>query len=141
MTNALRRKGSLFPFGPLWDEFLGTGLQAVGANKLGHAPALDVYEDEDGITLSMELPGMDRDDIDVSLENGTLSISGERKADHDTKAEGFHIRERRFGRFHRQMSIPNTVDAHAAKASFDKGVLTIKLPKSEQLKPKRLAID
>jgi len=103
------------------------------------APAVDLYEDKDTLTVQAELPGLKKDDINISLEDGVLTISGERK--NEPKAEGAEYRSERFvGRFQRTVSLPSEVDAEKIKASYTDGVLTVTLPKSEKAKPKQIPI-
>ena len=105
------------------------------------APALDVHEDKDGFTIRAELPGMKREDIEVSLHEGSLSISGERKSEerHDD-AEAYRT-ERFFGRFQRTVTLPTAVAADKVKAAYKDGVLTVTLPKTEEAKPKQIEVN
>jgi len=107
----------------------------------GWNPALDVFEDKDNVFVKIELPGMKKEEIDISLHDGMLTVTGERKQ--ETKSgEGETFRsERFFGRFHRTVSLPTQVDAEKVKASYRDGILTIKLPKSEEAKPKQIEIN
>ncbi len=104
-------------------------------------PAVDVYEDEQGIQLKIEVPGIEEKDIDVRLENSVLTVRGERKLEKETKEENFRRIERRYGSFTRSFTLPNTVDAEHVKAGYDKGVLSIQLPKKEAAKPKQIKIN
>jgi HSP20 family protein len=106
----------------------------------GWNPALDVYEDSDNIVVKAELPGMKKEDIDVSLHDGALSISGERKR--EEKYEGAETcREERFvGRFQRTITLPSPVDAGKVKAQYKDGILSITLPKTEEAKPKHIEV-
>jgi HSP20 family protein len=106
----------------------------------GWTPALDVFDEKDNFVVKAELPGMKKEDIDINVHNGVLTISGERK--HDTeKKEGQTFRsERYFGRFQRSLTLPAAVDVQKVKASYKDGVLTIDLPKAEEAKPKQIAI-
>lgn len=107
----------------------------------GWTPALDVYQDKDNLFVKAELPGMKKEDIDISLEKGVLSISGERK-DEKESGEGENYRsERYFGKFHRSIALPMTFDAAKVSASYTDGVLTVKLPKSEEAKPKQIQVN
>jgi len=107
----------------------------------GWTPALDVWEDKDNVFVRAELPGMKREDIDVSLHNDMLSISGERKQ--ETKEEGSEVyrSERFFGRFQRTVTLPTTVASDKVKAQYVDGILTITLPKAEEAKPKRIDVN
>ena len=141
MTNAMTRSRSLFPFGPLWDEFFKSDLGLAPASTSQLRPALDVSESEDAITVSIELPGLDKDAVQVSIEDGVLTVTGEKKSSEDRKEDSFHIVERRYGSFSRSLTLPTTVNPDQADARFENGVLTIRLPKHEQVKPKRLEIN
>lgn len=106
----------------------------------GWSPALDVYQDKDNVFVKAELPGMKKEEIDISLEKGVLSISGERKHEEES-GEGENYRsERYFGKFHRSIALPTPFDAEHVKASYTDGVLTVKLPKSEEAKPKQIEV-
>jgi HSP20 family protein len=106
----------------------------------GWTPALDVYENKDNFVVKAELPGMKKEDIEVSLHDGSLSISGERQAE-SKHAEGEVYRaERFFGRFQRTVTLPTTVAADKVKAAYNDGVLTITLPKTEEAKPKKIDV-
>jgi HSP20 family protein len=112
---------------------------AQGSNLLsGWTPAFDVYEDKDNFTVVAELPGMKKEDIEVSLHNGSLSISGERKSNRQ-EAEVYRA-ERFFGRFQRTITLPTTVAGDKVKAQYKDGVLTVTLPKTEEAKPKQIDV-
>ena len=102
---------------------------------------MDVYEDEHNITLKIEVPGIEQKDIDVRLENNTLTVRGERKFEKEEKEENFHRVERRYGSFYRAFTLPNTVDADSASADYDNGVLKIKLAKKAEAKPKQIKVN
>ncbi|MGD0798973.1 MAG: Hsp20/alpha crystallin family protein [Acidobacteriaceae bacterium] len=104
-------------------------------------PPVDVYEDAQQLVLKLEVPGIKQEDLDVRLENQTLTIKGERKFEKDEKQENFHRIERRYGSFVRSFTLPETVDASAAKANYDAGVLTISLAKKEAAKPKQVKVE
>jgi HSP20 family protein len=106
----------------------------------GAAPAVDVYEDKENFVVKAELPGMKKEDIDVSLHDGTLSISGERKSEGKVESGEVHRSERFFGRFQRTVALPATVDAGRIKAQYTDGVLTVTLPKAEEAKPKQIDV-
>lgn len=106
----------------------------------GWAPAVDVYEDKDCVMVKAELPGMKKEDIDISLHEGSLIISGERKSE-STVNEGESSRsERFFGRFQRSLELPRPVDPNNVKASYKDGILTVTLPKTEESKPKQITV-
>ena len=104
------------------------------------SPSLDVLEDKDNYFILADLPGLKREDIKVSLEDGTLTISGERKTGTRTEETSVHRVERFSGRFERSIALPATVSAEKAKATYTDGVLTLTLPKTEQAKPKRIDV-
>ena len=104
-------------------------------------PAVDIYETDGALVLKAELPDMRREDIDVSVENNTLTIRGERKLDNEIKQENFHRIERAYGGFVRSFSLPHTVDATKIGAEYKNGVLSVKLPTREEAKPRQIAID
>jgi HSP20 family protein len=104
-------------------------------------PPVDVYEDEQGIRLKMEVPGIDEKDIDIQMENNLLTVRGERKLESETKEENYHRIERRYGSFTRSFTLPNSVNADDVKASYAKGVLTIHLGKRAEARPKQIKVN
>lgn len=104
-------------------------------------PPVDIYEDEHSITLSLEVPGIQEKDIDVRLENNTLTVRGERRFEQEEKEENFHRIERRYGSFSRSFTLPNTVDSEKVEANYENGVLKIKLAKRAEAKPKQVKIN
>jgi HSP20 family protein len=105
------------------------------------APAVDVYEDEHNVTLKIEVPGIDEKDIDVRIENNTLTVHGERKIEKEEKEENYRRVERQYGSFTRTFNLPATVDAEKVQADYDKGVLKITLPKKAEAKPKQIKVN
>jgi HSP20 family protein len=105
------------------------------------APAVDVYEDEHNVTLKIEVPGIDEKDIDVRIENNTLTVHGERKIEKEEKEENYRRVERQYGSFTRTFNLPPTVDAEKVQADYDKGVLRITLPKKAEAKPKQIKVN
>jgi HSP20 family protein len=103
-------------------------------------PILDVEENDDTFTLYIELPGVDPDEVEVSLEENVLTIAGERRFYDEKDAEGFRRIERHFGRFHRAVRLPDRVDPDKVDASFRDGMLTITVPKAEEAKPRRIQV-
>ena len=103
-------------------------------------PAMDLVETDDHFVLRADLPGMSEDDVKIELEDNTLTVSGERKAEHESNGEGFYRVERASGSFSRSLTLPHGVDAGAVAASFDRGVLEVRIPKPEQRKPRRIEI-
>ncbi len=135
-----QRAGSIGPgFGRLSD--LQDELDRLFESSLtGWAPALDVHEDKDEFTVRVELPGLKREDIDVSLQDGVLVISGERKAEKVSEGTEVHRRERFHGKFQRALTLPTPVAADKVKAAYKDGVLAITLPKAEEAKPKQIDV-
>jgi len=107
----------------------------------GWTPALDVHEDKDNFIVRAELPGMKREDIDVSLQDGALSISGERKTEQKYEGAEVYRTERFFGKFQRTVTLPAPVAADKVKAQYKDGVLSITLPKTEEAKPKQIDVN
>ena len=105
------------------------------------APLVDVYEDEHTIILKIEVPGIDENDINVSIENNTLTVRGERRFEKDEKEENFHRIERMYGSFARSFTLPNTVDPDQVSAHYEKGVLRIRLAKKAEAKPKLITVN
>src|SRR5436190_16852046 len=105
------------------------------------APAVDVYEDEHNITLKIEVPGIDEKDIDVSIENNTLTVRGQRRFEKEEKEENFQRIERKYGSFTRSFVVPNTVDPEQVSAHYDMGVLKIRLAKRMEAKPKQIKVN
>ena len=105
------------------------------------APAVDVYEDEHDVTLKIEVPGIDEKDIDVRIENNTLTVHGERKIEKEEKEENYRRVERQYGSFTRTFNLPPTVDPEKVRADYDKGVLQITLPKKAEAKPKQVKVN
>ena len=106
----------------------------------GWAPALDLYEDKDNLIVKAELPGMKREEIDISVHDGTLTISGERKYEEKNADLEPYRSERFFGRFHRTLALPKPVQSDKAKATYKDGILTVVLPKTEEAKLKQIEV-
>ena len=104
------------------------------------SPAVDIYETEGEIVVKAELPGMDRKDIQLNLENNVLTIRGDRRFEKETKEDNYQRIERSYGGFSRSFSIPTTVDEDQIRADYKDGVLKVALPKKEQAKPKQIQI-
>ena len=105
------------------------------------APPVDVYEDEHNVTLKIEVPGIDEKDIDVRIENNTLTVHGERSFEKEEKEENYRRVERQYGSFTRSFTLPNTVDHDNVQANYEKGVLKIKLAKKADAKPKQIKVN
>ncbi len=106
-----------------------------------YAPPVDIYEDEHKITLKLEVPGIDEKDIDVHIENTTLTVHGERKIEKEEKEENYRRVERQYGEFTRSFTLPSSVDLGQVNAHYDKGVLKINLPKKAEAKPKQIKVN
>jgi HSP20 family protein len=129
----------------LQDEMNRVFDRAAGQTTRGQAtrswaPALDIAERKDAYLVTVELPGVNPDDIDVTLENNLLSIQGERRQAQDSADEQFHRVERAYGTFRRSVSLPSTVRADAIQASYEHGLLQLVVPKAEEAKPRKIAI-
>jgi HSP20 family protein len=103
-------------------------------------PAMDLVETDESFVLRADLPGLSEEDIKIEFEDGTLTVSGDRKAEHESKNEGYYRVERAFGAFSRSLTLPQGIDPEAVTASFDRGVLEVRIPKPEQRKPRRIEI-
>jgi len=104
-------------------------------------PAVDLYDNKDSVVVRAELPGMKREDIDISLHDGTLSISGERKVEKEYENAETYRSERFVGRFQRTISLPSPVNGEAVSAQYKEGILTVTLPKTEESKPKQIHVN
>jgi HSP20 family protein len=104
------------------------------------APPMDLTESEDHYLLRADLPGMSEDEVSIEVDNGVLTVAGERRAEHAEREKGWHRIERSFGRFQRQLTLPDGVDAEALTAEFDRGVLSVRIPKPQRVRPHRIAI-
>jgi HSP20 family protein len=117
---------------------------ANGANGDGAprrwVPAMDLVETEDQFVLKADLPGLAEEDVHIDVEDDVLTVSGERKAEHEDKREGYVRVERSYGAFRRSLTLPEGVEPEAVSASFQRGVLEIRIPKPEERKPRRVAI-
>jgi HSP20 family protein len=115
----------------------------TGANGGGlrrWVPSMDLVETDEHFVLRADLPGLSEGDVSIELEDNVLTVAGERNAEHDDKKEGFYRMERSFGQFRRSLTLPDGVDADGIAATFDKGVLEVRIPKPEERKPRRVAI-
>jgi HSP20 family protein len=124
----------------LFRESFGEGGQEALMSTT-FAPPVDVYEDEHNVSLKIEVPGIEEKDIDVRIENNTLTVHGERKFEKEEKEENFRRVERQYGSFTRTFTLPNTVDVDKVQASYDKGVLKITLPKKAEAKPRQIKVN
>jgi HSP20 family protein len=126
---------------PMLARALGLQGQPQGSGTAtAWAPALDISERKDAYLVTVELPGVEADDLEITLEDGLLTIQGERHFAHDSSEQQFHRVERRYGAFRRSITLPAQVQAEQIEASFDNGVLQIVVPKMEEATPKRIQI-
>ena len=126
---------------PMLAHALGLhGQQQGSAAATAWAPALDISERKDAYLVAVELPGVQADDLEITMEDGLLTIQGERHFAHDSSEQQFHRVERRYGAFRRSITLPAHVMAEQIQASFDNGVLQILVPKAEEAKPKRIQV-
>lgn len=127
-------------FRPLMDDFFAP-LNRMGSSM--RTPDTDVVESEDQIRVIAEIPGMNRDDLNVSLENNILTISGEKTEEREEGSEkqNYHLSERRWGRFSRAFVLPREVEADEISANYQNGVLTVTVPKSEKARPRQIQIE
>ena len=108
--------------------------------SLGWSPAVDIYEDEEGLTLRFDLAGVEPKDVDIRFENGVLTLKGERKLEREERKENYHRVELSYGAFNRSFSLPGTVDAEKIRAESKNGVLSVHLPKKAEAKPKSIQV-
>jgi HSP20 family protein len=104
------------------------------------APAVDLLEREDSLVLRADLPGLKEDDVQIEVRDNVLTISGERRAEFEDSEQGYYRIERAFGSFSRSLTLPEGVDSDKIEANFENGVLEVKIPKPEEVKPKRISI-
>ncbi|WP_165784542.1 Hsp20/alpha crystallin family protein [Zhengella mangrovi] len=126
----------------LMEGFFGSGSTLAGRSGLPSLdmtgairPAIDIAENDQAITVTAELPGMTEDQVDLTIRNGMLTLKGEKKIEHDGDRDDVHVIERSYGSFQRSIPIPERVDANAIDAKFDKGVLTVTMPKRKEAAP------
>ena len=126
----------------LFQDFSRNG---SGENELvtaaGFVPPVDIYEDEHKLVLKLEIPGMRQEDLDVRMENNTLTVKGERSFQTEGKEENFHRVERRYGSFYRAFTLPATIDQEDIKAEYDAGILRLELQKKAEGRPKQIKVN
>jgi HSP20 family protein len=118
---------------------LNDGQEADAASSF--VPAVDVYEDAQKVVLKLEVPGVEEKDLDIRVENHTLTVKGERKFEKEEKEQNFHRIERRYGSFFRAFTLPTTVDTESVQASYNAGVLKLELAKKPEAQPKQIKIN
>jgi HSP20 family protein len=147
MLPTFRTRGGVTPFERLWDirremDRLFDNAAATAENGASWTPAMDVVEQGDEILCTLEVPGLAREDLDIRVEDKVVTISGEKRfQQNNVDKAGFQHFERRYGRFERSFTIPQSVDPDRVSATYDKGVLTVVLPRAERSKPRRIQID
>jgi HSP20 family protein len=104
-------------------------------------PAVDIYEDSKKVVLKLEVPGIEEKDLDIRVENNTLTVKGERKFEKDEKEENFHRIERRYGSFYRAFTLPSTVDAEHVDAAYQNGILKLELSKKPEAQPRQIKVN
>jgi HSP20 family protein len=124
----------------LFDSFFGRPASVTAGERMW-APLTDMYETKDDLIVSFELPGVSEKDVNVSITGDMLTVKGERRFERDAKDSGFHRLERVYGKFERSMALPIAVQSDKVKATYRDGVLEIRLPKVEEVKPKEIKID
>ena len=145
LRNAQDEMAQMAQMNPMLAHALGLHAQQQGSSRAtttttAWAPALDISERKDAYLVTVELPGVEADDLQITLEDGLLTIQGERHVAHDSSEQQFHRVERRYGAFRRAITLPAQVQAEQIEASFDNGVLQIVVPKMEEAKPKRIQV-
>jgi len=126
----------------LFNTFFDTGGRAGGNGSMHRwVPAMDLVETDEHFVLRADLPGLSHDDVTIELEDTVLTVSGERKAEHEEQHEGYYRLERATGAFSRSLSLPEGIDAAAVTATFEHGVLTVRVPKPVKAQPQRVKIE
>ena len=132
-----------FPFERIFDEFF---TRSAPGQPNGHTveasfqPRVDIREEKDAVVVTAELPGVENDNLKIELENGVLTVSGEKKAEAREEENGFHRAERAYGAFKRQFKVPTVVDAEKISAEYVNGILRITLPRNPEAAPRQIAI-
>jgi HSP20 family protein len=124
----------------LFNTFFETPTAGNGGSVRRWVPSMDLAETDTHFVLRADLPGLAEEDVSIELDDNVLTVAGERKSEHEEKKEGFYRVERSFGEFRRSLTLPDGVDADTIAATFDKGVLEVRIPKPEERKPRRVAI-
>lgn len=122
----------------MFDSFWGNNVDRDGGMLI---PPVDLIENDDNFVVSVELPGLKKEDIKMTMQNNVLTLSGSKKHEFESKEDTVHRVERSYGSFCRSINLPSTVDSSAIKASYDSGVLKVTLPKVEEAKPKEINIE
>lgn len=128
------------PFTQEFDRLFGSLFENGGRQAQRWVPAMDLVEADDHFVLKADLPGLAEEDVAIEVQDNVLTISGSREAEHERKEKGWYRLERSYGSFSRSLTLPDGVDADKVEASFDRGVLEIRVPKPEERKPRRISI-
>ncbi len=132
------------PFRTLFEDIFDEVDRGWGAGEVGRqgafVPAIDIAEDEAAVTVTAEVPGMSKGDLEVRVDNGVLVLTGEKKEEHTREGAGYHRIERRYGQFERRIRLPDYVDAEKIGAAYENGVLKLTMPKAEAAKARSIQI-
>ena len=128
------------PFAQEFDRLFGSLFDTSGRQAQRWVPAMDLVEADDHFVLKADLPGLSEEDVAIEVQDNVLTISGSRQADHERKEQGWFRLERSYGTFSRSLTLPEGVDPDRVEASFDRGVLEVRIPKPEERKPRRISI-
>jgi HSP20 family protein len=127
-------------FSTFFDSPTTVGGEGNGGGVRRWVPAMDLVESDEQFVLRADLPGLDANDVKIEIEDGVLTVSGERREQHEIKKDGFYRLERQSGAFRRSLTLPQGIDPAAITAGFDKGVLEVRIPKPEESKPRRVEV-
>jgi HSP20 family protein len=128
------------PFAQEFDRLFGSLFETGARRAQRWVPPMDLVEADEYFVLKADLPGLSEEDVAIEVQDNVLTISGSRQAEHERKEQGWFRLERSYGTFSRSLTLPDGVDAEKVEASFDRGVLEIRIPKPEERKPRRIAI-
>ncbi|MBK6316512.1 MAG: Hsp20/alpha crystallin family protein [Blastocatellia bacterium] len=124
------------------DRLFGGGYITGGESTTSAwQPSVDIFENDSDIVIKVELPEVNRDDVQVNLDDRTLTIRGERKLEFEDKREGYHRIERSYGQFARSFTVPPNINREGLKASYKDGILRVTLPKAEEAKPRQITVE
>jgi HSP20 family protein len=125
----------------MFEDFFDWGKSGEELTTMEWSPSVDISENDDNIVVNAEIPGMNKEDINVSVRDDTLTIKGEKKREREEEEENYHVVERSYGRFQRSFTLPDNVKSDDIKANYKDGVLNITIPKTEEAKSKELKVD
>ncbi|HSR19973.1 MAG TPA: Hsp20/alpha crystallin family protein [Anaerolineales bacterium] len=124
----------------LFDEAFTRPWGLTEAGRYGMAPSVDMFETDSDVVIRATLPGLKAEDVEINVTGEMITIKGQSKQQSETKEKAYHIREQRWGAFERSLALPTTVLSDKAKAEFEDGILTITLPKAEEVRPKTITV-